>query len=158
MGRIQPISWYVEDNHLEFHLLDVGEGLMTLIIFPDNKVMLFDCNVTDENKEEILTYLDKVLPEKYSAEKGEFERGHLTPHHPVPQLFLGIGPRLLPGDQYIPGSRYRRKSSRQRRRIRRQTGPTTDAKVCRIRIVNSTLGTAQNNLPHKFSSRGSRII
>lgn len=74
MGRVQPISWYVEDNHLEFHLLDVGEGLMTLIIFPDNKVMLFDCNVTDENKEEILTYLDKVLPEKYSAEKGEFEK------------------------------------------------------------------------------------
>lgn len=56
MGRVQPISWYVKDNHLEFHLLDVGEGLMTLIIFPDNKVMLFDCNVTDENKEEILTY------------------------------------------------------------------------------------------------------
>lgn len=74
MGRMQPISWYVEENHLEFHLLDVGEGLMTLIIFPDNKVMLFDCNVTDDNEEETLSYLDNVLPEKYNTEKEEFEK------------------------------------------------------------------------------------
>ena len=74
MGRMQPISWYVEENHLEFHLLDVGEGLMTLIIFPDNKVMLFDCNVTEENEEETLAYLDNVLPEKYNVETEEFEK------------------------------------------------------------------------------------
>jgi len=74
MGRMQPISWYVEENHLEFHLLSVGEGLMTLIIFPDNKVMLFDCNVTDENEDRILTYLDNVLPEKYNIETEVFEK------------------------------------------------------------------------------------
>lgn len=74
MSRIQPINWYVQDNHLEFHLLDVGEGLMTLIIFPDNTVMLFDCNVTDDNEEQVLSYLDNVIPEVFNIENEEFEK------------------------------------------------------------------------------------
>ncbi len=37
---------------------------MHLIIFPDNTVMLFDCNLTSENKDNILDFLDKHIPIK----------------------------------------------------------------------------------------------
>lgn len=58
----QPLSYYTDDTSLRFYLLSVGEGLMTLIVFPDNKVMLFDCNVTADNEDKILNYLNENIP------------------------------------------------------------------------------------------------
>jgi beta-lactamase superfamily II metal-dependent hydrolase len=46
---------------MEIHILDVGCGSMNLIITPDNKVIFFDCNITNENKKDILAYVDKAI-------------------------------------------------------------------------------------------------
>lgn len=45
---------------------------MHLIIFPNDKVMLFDCNVTEEKEEEIIRFLDRCIPRKYDIAKGKF--------------------------------------------------------------------------------------
>lgn len=35
MALKQPLSFYTDDKSLRFYLLDVGEGLMNLIVFPN---------------------------------------------------------------------------------------------------------------------------
>ena len=57
MKLIKPLGYYTDDSSLRFHVLDVGEGLMILIIFPNDQVMLFDCNITGDNESTILKYL-----------------------------------------------------------------------------------------------------
>ena len=49
-------------------MLDVGEGLMVLLIFPDNTTMLFDCNVTNDNKEKVLHFLAEWIPKRHDSE------------------------------------------------------------------------------------------
>lgn len=66
-----PFSYYEEGPNLKFCLFDVGEGLMQLIVFPDLSVMLFDCNITDENKDQILIILEELIPERYDKESLE---------------------------------------------------------------------------------------
>ena len=63
-----PLKYYCDENAFRFHVLDVGEGLMILIIFPNNKVMLCDCNVTEDNSDCILKYLDENIPYNYDSE------------------------------------------------------------------------------------------
>lgn len=36
--------------------------------------MLFDCNVTNENEDDILAFLDDCIPEEYNAEKKKYEK------------------------------------------------------------------------------------
>lgn len=75
MTVAEPLSFYVDDEGtLRFYLIDCGEGLMHLIIFPDDTVMLFDCNVRNEQEEEIISFLDKHIPEKYNYETEEYEK------------------------------------------------------------------------------------
>ena len=45
---------------------------MNLIIFPDDTVMLFDCNVTEEKEEELIKFLDRCIPKRYDSSKNEF--------------------------------------------------------------------------------------
>lgn len=68
MKLLQPLSFYCDENALRFHILNVGEGLMVLIIFPQDKVMLFDCNVTSETEDELLAYLGKTIPYTYNPD------------------------------------------------------------------------------------------
>ncbi len=74
MALNPPLKYYCDETAFRFHILDVGEGLMILIIFPDNKVMLFDCNVTEENADEILNYLDKNIPLNYNEDTDSEEK------------------------------------------------------------------------------------
>ena len=46
---------------MEIHFIDVGIGNMTLLCFPNGKTYLFDCNVTDDNEDDVLAYLGKVM-------------------------------------------------------------------------------------------------
>lgn len=71
-----PIGFYTnrEDEPLFFHILDVSEGLMVLIIFPDETTMLFDCNVLSDSEEQILTYLSNNLPFRYEKETENFSQ------------------------------------------------------------------------------------
>ncbi len=69
-----PLKYYCDEKAFRFHMLEVGEGLMILIIFPDNEVMLFDCNVTEEDSEDILKYLDENIPYNYDEETEEYAK------------------------------------------------------------------------------------
>lgn len=67
MSYPKPIGYYAneKDSPLFFHMLNVGEGLMILIIFPDKTTMLYDCNVRQEDKDRIIEYLGKYIPDRY---------------------------------------------------------------------------------------------
>ena len=65
---LEPLKWFVEENDFRFYLIDCGSGLMHLIIFPDNTVMLFDCNVTNEGEDKIISFLDTHIPTKYDED------------------------------------------------------------------------------------------
>ena len=51
---MEPLSFYESTNSLKFYLIDCDSGLMHLIVFPDETVMLFDCNLTEDNKDRII--------------------------------------------------------------------------------------------------------
>lgn len=68
----QPLSFYEETKYMQFYLIDCQSGLMNLLIFPDSTVMLFDCNVTDNNEQEILKFLSYKIPKRYNIETDEF--------------------------------------------------------------------------------------
>jgi beta-lactamase superfamily II metal-dependent hydrolase len=68
-----PLAYYTDEEreNLFFHLMDVGEGLMCLVIFPDETTMLFDCNVTDDKEQEVLKYLGRQIPFRLDDETEE---------------------------------------------------------------------------------------
>lgn len=69
----QPLCFYEETTeYMQFYLIDCQSGLMNLLIFQDKTVMLFDCNVTDSNEEDILNFLKYKIPKKYKVETDEF--------------------------------------------------------------------------------------
>lgn len=45
-----------------FHFLNVGQGNMAIGIFPDGKILGYDCNITNENEAQVLAYLQKIMP------------------------------------------------------------------------------------------------
>lgn len=73
---LEPLSFYLNnvDSPLLFHLLNVGQGLMSLIIFPDNTVMVYDCNITENNQDSILQYLGKNIPDRYNSKTKNKEK------------------------------------------------------------------------------------
>ncbi len=46
---------------MEVHFIDVGCGDMTLILMPNGTTFIIDCNVTNDNKENVIKYLKKVM-------------------------------------------------------------------------------------------------
>ncbi|SPZ50684.1 DNA internalization-related competence protein ComEC/Rec2 [Sarcina ventriculi] len=59
----EPLKHYIDlwDRILEFHIINVGQGLMILLIFPDQTTMLFDCYIKNDTEEKILEYLNKYI-------------------------------------------------------------------------------------------------
>lgn len=70
MELTKPLEYYTkhDEEPLLFHLIDVGEGLMFLIIFPDETTLLFDCNVSNQSEDNIIEYLEKSIPPRYDPE------------------------------------------------------------------------------------------
>lgn len=70
MDYPEPIGFYASspNNPLLFHILNVSEGLMILVIFPDKTTMLYDCNVVQEDKDWIIKYLGEHIPLRYDPE------------------------------------------------------------------------------------------
>ena len=60
----EPLDFYESTENMKFYLIDCESGLTHLIIFPDETVMLFDCNLTENNKDKILSFMEKVIPKK----------------------------------------------------------------------------------------------
>ena len=67
---IEPFSFYESEGKLRFFLVNCGSGLAHLIIFPDDTVMLFDCNLVEDekhpkrSKKYILDLFAKMIPRK----------------------------------------------------------------------------------------------
>jgi len=51
-------------SKLLIHFFNVGCGNMTLIVFPNGKTYLYDCNITDDNEDDVLAYLDKAMGDR----------------------------------------------------------------------------------------------
>lgn len=47
-----------------FHFINVGQGNMAVGIFPDGKILAYDCNITNENEAEVFAYLKKIMPKR----------------------------------------------------------------------------------------------
>lgn len=45
----------------DFHFINVGQGNMTLMRLDDGKKVLYDCNVTNDNERDVLTYMAGVI-------------------------------------------------------------------------------------------------
>ncbi len=68
---LQPLAFYTssEKSPLSFHVLNVGEGLMVLIVFPDKTTMLYDCNLIQEGKDAVIKFLGQHIHSRYDASK-----------------------------------------------------------------------------------------
>lgn len=53
---------------MEAHFIDVGCGNMSLLIMPSGSVIVYDCNITDDNKDRILRYVGGVIGMSTSIE------------------------------------------------------------------------------------------
>ena len=42
------------------HFLNVGQGNMVVVIFPDNEVLVYDCNITQDNEEDVFANRPKA--------------------------------------------------------------------------------------------------
>ena len=45
----------------EIHFIDVGCGNMQLILLPDGLIFMYDCTITNDNKDDVLSYVRKIL-------------------------------------------------------------------------------------------------
>ena len=45
----------------ELHFVNVGYGCMVLILLPDGSKFVYDCNITDDNEDKVLSYTTKIL-------------------------------------------------------------------------------------------------
>lgn len=68
----EPLCYYEDETSMRFYLINCGSGLMHLIIFPDDTVMLYDCNVTDDNYSRIIKELDEYICEKYYSDENAY--------------------------------------------------------------------------------------
>lgn len=58
--HLKPDMSNIEDNSLEVHFLDTGEGDAILVRLPNDKTMIIDSGIVSRRKE-ILSYIDKVF-------------------------------------------------------------------------------------------------
>jgi len=47
---------------ITFYFLNIGQGNMAIGIFPDGKILAYDCNITTENEAAVFAYLKKIMP------------------------------------------------------------------------------------------------
>ncbi|MEG1301007.1 MAG: hypothetical protein RSC93_09910, partial [Erysipelotrichaceae bacterium] len=71
---LEPLKFIADEESLKFYLIDCGSGLMHLLVFPDETVMLFDCNVTIEKEDEIIKFLERHIPKKLNIDTNENEK------------------------------------------------------------------------------------
>lgn len=54
-----------------FHFIDCGQGNMTLVVAPDNTVILYDCRVTEETESRIIDHLRTFIPKRDDPESDD---------------------------------------------------------------------------------------
>ncbi len=46
---------------MEVHFINVGCGTMVLILLPDDSIFMYDCNITNDNEDDVIAYIDKII-------------------------------------------------------------------------------------------------
>lgn len=46
---------------MQFHFIDVGCGNMILMKLPNGKIIFYDCNITKDNQNKVLNYIDRII-------------------------------------------------------------------------------------------------
>lgn len=64
----EPLYFYDCQKSIKFYLVDCGSGLTHLIVFPDGTTMLYDCNLIEDNKNDILNLFEELIPWRENAE------------------------------------------------------------------------------------------
>lgn len=80
---------------ITINVLNVGQGNMVVVVFEDNTTMVYDCNITQENKGKVFAYLRKVMPKNCidlfinSHRDADHMRGIniLNTHYPIDTLW-----------------------------------------------------------------------
>ncbi len=125
------------------HFIDVGQGNMTLLRLPNAQVLLYDCNVTNENADYVLEYLSRYLRHKSkidtfinSHRDADHMRGVSTIHewYPIAHVW----------DSGVTGGTPNSAEYREYMTLRRDVGYTEieprkywDKGIVRLRIFNS---------------------
>jgi len=47
---------------LNVYFINVGQGNMIILNFPDGKLLVYDCNITDDNSEDVFKILSEIMP------------------------------------------------------------------------------------------------
>ena len=45
----------------EINFFDIGCGNMQLILLPDGSIFMYDCNITEDNQDDVLAYVKKII-------------------------------------------------------------------------------------------------
>ena len=133
------------------HFMDVGQGNMTLIQLDDGSIFLYDCNITEENEEPVLDYLEEQigLGKKIdvficSHRDSDHMRGIKKVHANFPIQFIwdsGVSGTTTSGDEYRDYMDLRRIVGF--REVKR--GKRWDYGNTRLRIMNSKNDDLSNN-------------
>ena len=62
-----------DDESLKFYIINCGQGLMNLIVFPDKTVMLYDCNVSTDMQDGIMKELEEYIPTRTDEEGNQYK-------------------------------------------------------------------------------------
>ena len=46
---------------MKIHFINVGQGNMVLVQIPESKIIVCDCNITEDNEEEVLDYVYRQI-------------------------------------------------------------------------------------------------
>lgn len=125
-------------NDLVLHFLDVGCGNMTLILFPNGTTYLYDCNLTDDNEDDVLAYLGKVMGRRSTIQAficshrdADHMRGLRTVHNVYP-----IGEIRDPN---VPGTTTNSAEYKDYMALRREIGARTIEARTKLEVGDATV-------------------
>lgn len=125
---------------MEVHFIDVGQGNMVLIKIPNSKIIVKDCNITDENEERILNYVESEIGISSidifinSHRDGDHSRG-------LKKLYDKFGIKEI-WDSGVAGTTVESSTYRQYMNLKRQIGKEISPKKywtfgeCKLRVMN----------------------
>jgi len=106
---------------MDIHIVDVGCGSMAILLNPDGTVTVIDCNLTEDNMDSVLAYVDRVIGQGTAIDvfinthrDADHMRGIADLHakHPISQLWDTEVPGTTPDSpEYLAYMRLRRSIS-----------------------------------------------
>jgi len=125
---------------MEVHFIDVGQGNMILVQIPNSKIILVDCNITLDNEEYVLKYVeDQIGTSKIDI----FINSHRDADHMrgIKKLNKKFGIKKI-WDSGVPGTTTDSTEYREYMALKREIGVEVEPKKyydfgdCKLRIMN----------------------